>query len=144
VEDPRVIAAIVSGILSTFVALLTSTLAFWGYWRSAKAELEKIYNSRFNERKWEAYQDFVMMQSRQSNVMTPESAEIRGSLLLVASDEVIKAYIDYVSLSFQEEYRETRREKVAAMITEMRKDLGYDSKSSPEVLWTMFESIHEM
>jgi hypothetical protein len=143
-DDPRVIAAVVSGIFSFLVALFTSLLASWVYWRQAKADLDKLYKSRFNEQKWKAYLDFIKMQSRAPNVMKPESAEIKAALLLVASDEVIRTYNEYVSLSFQEDKFEERHEKVAQMIAAMRKDLGYSSKISSRDLWTMFESIHEV
>ena len=143
-DDPRVIAAVVSGIFSFLVALLTSVLASWVYWRQAKADLDKLYKSRFNEQKWKAYLDFIEMQSRVANVMKPESAEIKAALLLVASDEVIKAYNEYISLSFREDKLEERHEKVAQMIAAMRKDLGYSSKVSSKDLWAMFESIYEV
>jgi hypothetical protein len=143
-NDSIVIAAVISGIFSFLVALLTSVLTSWVYWRQAKADLDKLYKSRFNEQKWKAYLDFVEMQSRATNVMKPESAEVKASLLLVASDEVIGAYNKYVSLSFQEDKLEERHEKVAQMIAAMRKDLGYGSEISSRDLWTMFESIYEV
>ena len=143
-DDPRVTAAIVSGIFTFLVAPLTSVFASWVYWRQAKADLDKLYKSRFNEQKWKAYLDFIEMQSRMTNVMKPESAEVKAALLLVASDEVIRAYNEYVSLSFQEDKLEERHKKVAQMIAAMRKDLGYSSKISSRDLWTMFESICEV
>ena len=142
--DPRVTAAIVSGIFSFLVALLTSVLASWAYWRQAKADLDKLYKSRFNEQKWKAYLDFIEMESRMTNVMKPESAEVKAALLLVASYEVIRAYNEYVSLSFQEDKLEERHKKVAQMIAAMRKDLGYSSKIGSKDLWAMFESIYEV
>jgi hypothetical protein len=99
-DDPRVIPAVASGIFSFLVALLTSVVASWAYWRQAKADLDKLYKSRFNEQKWKAYLDFIEMRSRVTSVMKPESAEVKAALLLVASDEVIRAYNEYVSLSF--------------------------------------------
>lgn len=143
-DDPRVVAAVVSGIFSFLVAVLTSVLASWIYWRQAKADLDKLYESRFNEQKWKAYLDFIRMQSRVTNVMEPESAELKAALLLVASDEVVRAYNEYVSLSFQENGLEERHEKVAQMIAAMRKDLGYSSRISSKDLWAMFESIYEV
>ncbi len=75
--------------------------------------------------------------------MEPESAEIKASLLLTASDAVIEAYNEYVSLAFQKDKLEERHEKVARMIAAMRQDLGYSSNVSHRHLWTMFESIYE-
>jgi hypothetical protein len=135
---------ILASIITAFItALATATFTYLGYWRQVEVDLKKEFASRFNEQKWKAYQDFMIMQSRMANAMKPESAEVKIALLLVASDEVIKAYNQYVSLSFQEENREKRHKSVAKMIAEMRKDLGYDSKVNPDDLWTMFESICE-
>lgn len=79
-----------------------------------------------------------------ANVMKPEGAEVKAALLLVASDAVIGAYNEYVSLSFQKDKLEERHEKAAQMIAAMRRDLGYDSKVSLTDLWTMFDSIFEV
>lgn len=48
-DDPRVIETIISGIFSFLVASLASVFASWVYWRQAKADLDKLYKSRFNE-----------------------------------------------------------------------------------------------
>jgi hypothetical protein len=135
---------LVSIVTAFITALVTATFAYMGYWRKAAADLKKELANRFNEQKWKAYQDFVIMQSHVGTVMGPKSAETKIALLLVASDEVIKAYNDYVSLSFKEEKAEERQQKVGKMIAEMRKDLGYDSKISHDELWKMFDSIVEM
>lgn len=143
-DDPRVIETIISGVFSFLVASLASVFASWVYWRQAKADLDKLYKSRFNEQKWQAYLHFLEMQSRMANVMKPEGAEVKAALLLVASDAVIGAYNEYVSLSFQKDKLEERHEKAAQMIVAMRRDLGYDSKVSLTDLWTMFDSIFEV
>jgi hypothetical protein len=130
-------------LVSIITALATAAFAYLGFWRKAAAELRKELDSRFNEQKWKAYQDFMIMQSQFGNVMKPESAQTKIALLLTASDEVIRAYNDYVSLSFQKEKVEERHRKVGEMITEMRKDLGYDTKISNDELWKMFDSIAE-
>ena len=75
--------------------------------------------------------------------MKPEGAEIRIALLLTASDEVIRAFNDYVDLSYQDDRKDERHERIGAMIAAMRKDLGYDTKLSYEELWTTFSMISE-
>jgi hypothetical protein len=49
-----VIIAIASG-------LVTAILTYRGYQKQAKAELEKEYHSRFNEKKWEVYLSYVKL-----------------------------------------------------------------------------------
>ena len=131
-------------ITAFFTTVATAVFTYVGYWRQVEAELKKELASQFNEQKWEAYKNFMIMQSRMVNSMKPESAEIKIALLLVASDEVIKAYNESVSLACREEDREKRKISGAKMIAEMRKDLGYNSQVSLDDLWTMFASIYEI
>ena len=133
-------SALLEGVI---VAIAIGIIGYFGIWPKIKAELKKEYKSRINEQRWKAYQDFMIMQSQFGNVMKPESAKTKIALLLTASDEVIQAYNDYVSLTFQKENVEDRHRKIGEMIAEMRKDLGYDSKISPNELWKMFDSIAE-
>jgi len=130
-------------LVSFIAALVTAALTYLVYWRKVEADLRKEYKARFNEQKWKAYLDFIVMQSRLESQMSHQSTEIRAALVLVASDEVIKAYNDYVSVPLRERSGETFHKRVGVMIGEMRRDLGYDSKVSPEDLWTMYGSIHE-
>jgi len=134
---------LVSIITALITALATATITYIGYWRQVAADLKKEYGSRLNERKWKAYMDFILMQSRLTSVLAPEGAEIKAALLLVASDEVVRAYNGYVTLSFQVDKREERAKTVGEMIAEMRKDLGYASKVNSQELWTMLNSIAE-
>ncbi len=129
-------------IISIISSLATATLTYLGYWRQVQADLKKEYASRFNEQKWKAYKDFMVMQSRMVNSMKPESAEIKVALLLVASDDVIKAYNESL-LMFGSKDPEKRRMSGARLIAEMRKDLGYNSQIDPTELWKMFNSIQE-
>ena len=135
-----IIASIVTALITSVGA---AALAYFGYWRQAAAELKKELNNRYNEQKWKAYQDFMKLQSRAANTMKPEGAEIRIALLLTASDEVIRAFNDYVDLSYQDDRKDERHERIGAMIAAMRKDLGYDTKLSYEELWTTFSMISE-
>ncbi|RJP46308.1 MAG: hypothetical protein C4583_19220 [Anaerolineaceae bacterium] len=135
---------LVSIIIAFLTTLVTATFAYFGYWRQAAAELKKDLANRFNEQKWKAYQEFMIMQSRSTNIMRPESAEIRIALLLTASDDVIEAFNEYISLSFQKDKVEERHHKIGAMIAAMRRDLGCDTKLTHEDLWKIFNSISEL
>ena len=136
---------ILISIITAFItAAVTATFAYFGYGRQASAELKKELAGRFNEQKWKAYLEFILMQSRTSNVLKSDSAEIRIALLLTASDDVIRAFNDYVSLSFQKDKIEERHRKIGAMVDAMRKDLGYNSKLSHDELWQIFNTISEI
>ena len=128
-------------LVSFLTALLTATFTFIGYWRKAKAELQREYKSRFNEKKWEVYQDFALYLARvaQDNYVIDPDDLLKASneLILVGSDEVIDAFNNFVSNSRAEGQNEIISRKMTAVLNEMRKDLGYKSKSDLEHL-TLF------
>jgi hypothetical protein len=59
-------------IVSVITALITALLAYFGFWRQAKVELRKEYESRFNEKKWEAYLSYINLvpMLRELNVLS--------------------------------------------------------------------------
>lgn len=46
-------------LITTITACATAILAYFGFWRQAKADLQKMYESRFNEKKWEVFINFM-------------------------------------------------------------------------------------
>jgi len=93
-------------LVSLVTALATGIITSFLYWRKAKAELQKEYQSRFNKQKWEVYSKFVRMMGRISSAINtdkkpdyaeigPEYREAISRLLLVASDEVVQAFNAY-------------------------------------------------
>ena len=128
--------------VTTFVAfltaLITAAFTFLGYWRKAKAELQKEYESRFNEKKWEVYQDFVLYLANIAqddySIDSVDLIKAINELILVGSDEVINAFNDFVSNSKMESKNKIKSKKMIAVINEMRKDLGYKSKAHLEEL----------
>jgi hypothetical protein len=129
-------------LISVITTLFTAALTYVGYWRHVEAELKKEYASRFNNEKWIAYKNFMIMRSRMVNSMKAESAEVKVTLLLVASDEVINAYNDSVSAMMAGD-DEKKSVSDARLLAAMRKDLGYDTRINPDELLKMFLSIQE-
>jgi hypothetical protein len=56
-----ILLAVLTFLLSISAAYITANITYMGYQKQAKAELEKEYHSRFNEKKWEIYLSFVKL-----------------------------------------------------------------------------------
>jgi hypothetical protein len=50
-------------LISVISASATAILAYFGFWRQAKAQLMKEYLSRFNEKKWDIYIRYIKLVS---------------------------------------------------------------------------------
>jgi len=83
------------------MALATAFLTSWGYWRNAKADLEKEYSSRFNTKKWEVYTAFTalvpeIIGAEAINVDEPAELpsvnSLASQIVIAGSDKVIKAF----------------------------------------------------
>lgn len=112
-----------------------------------EADLEKEYQSKFNERKWEVYVDFAnIIRDMIVNIKAPENKQKQeqkkllrklydfvGDLWIVGSDDVVLAYNAWRSSSSLENDERTQEEKpqvltdLMQIIIEMRRDLGYES-----------------
>ena len=55
-------------LLTIITAFVSSSLVYFGYGRKSKADLEKDYESRFNEKKWEVYIKFVNQLQERMNI----------------------------------------------------------------------------
>lgn len=148
-------------IITAFAtALVTAAFTFLGYWRKAKADLEKEYASRFNERKWEVYTGFAdilhhVFQSAKTGRTnrdlpkhTRKLEEFTSQLWIVGSDEVVEAFNEWLRECRRAEEEIDSTEsliKVSKVLIEMRKDLGYKSSriSPKDVLTTFVKDIEE-
>jgi len=123
--------------------------------------LQKEFESRFNERKWEIFTQFanILYQviegtrsdktGRQMPKIIKRMNEFISQLWIVGSDEVVDAVAEWLRYSRQpEEEKDNTFEslaKLTSILIEMRKDLGYESsKIGPkELLATFIVDIDE-
>lgn len=120
---------------SLIIALVTAFLTSFFYWRQAKADLQKEYESRFNTKKWETYLGmneiiqgiYDREQTVEGNAVNLEDkiSLLRTQILLIGSKEVIAAFGAWQAQRVRyEDYHENTFEKLHALVMEMRKDLG--------------------
>lgn len=131
-------------ITSIVAALLTALLAYIGFWRQAKADLEKEYQKKFNEKKWDIYTKFIksIQELLEQNLSSPggpgigisnriinkidnDLMAIATQMLLIASDDVIKEFSSWRSISTINGF--TQKDSLTTLfdlIVKMRKDLG--------------------
>ena len=149
----EVLPALLVSILGAFA---TSYFAFRFYAPRVKADLQKEFESRFNERKWETYIDFVdimyeALESVKAGRIDRDMKKIVRKLnafvtrlLIVGSDEVVEALSEWMRYSRgagEEELSSTPEGlvKLMAIVIKMRKDLGYESsKVRPKDLLATF------
>ena len=124
-------------ILPILIALVTSVLAIRRYRSQARIDLQKEFDSRFNEKKWEVYLDYIELirgmfyreQNLEANSIKLSDEEIMplaSQILLIGSDDVVKAFQHWQKLRKTKglDHKATV-EVLFAVIMEMRKDLGY-------------------
>jgi hypothetical protein len=117
-----------------------------------KADLQKEYDTRFNERRWETYLHFSkiirkMMEATKAKKLEEIMPEIvadlyqfSGELLLVGSNDVVKSFNKWRANSEpsnKEQQLEMMRSMMGILI-EMRKDLGYSARISPDEFLRIF------
>ncbi len=143
---------LVSILLSVVTALATAFFTSRFYVYRVKADLQKEYESRFNERKWEVYTKFVEFLRLAVQPFSSESEELENSrkadefvssLWLIGSDEVIKAFNEWhkaASLNLEQRRPPDKLwTKMVRVLIEMRKDLGStSSKIDPKDLYALF------
>lgn len=156
-----VTAALISSLIGILAAIVTAFVSSTFYFRQAKADLQKEYESRFNERKWETYTRFsglvnsVFAAAKSGKLdkdmpkFTRELLDIAGQLWIVGSDRVINAYLEWQEHNrgvLKGELENRGLEgllKLAKIVTEMRTDLGYQAdKVSPLDLLGIY--IHDI
>ena len=145
------------------VALTTSYFSARFYSHRVRAELQKEFESRFNERKWEVYMQFAeIIRKLLENTKTNEDKaqkEFRriihdlygftSNLWLVGSDEVVSAFLEWQKNS---RAAANSREaiagldplyKLADILIAMRKDLGYSTShlTAREILATIITDL---
>ena len=130
-----------------------------------QADLEKEYQSRFNERKWEVYADFAKiirdmistLKESESKQKQEQKKSLRklhdfvGDLWIVGSDDVVLAYNAWRATSSFDEDRRTEEQNsqvlmdLMQIIIEMRRDLGYSSSKiePPDLLKTFINDLPE-
>lgn len=134
--------ALVGGVI---VAWATAFFTSRYYANQAKADLQKEFESRFNERKWETYTGFTdtvrrLFESSKADRLSNEEPELihelyqfTGKLWLVGSDEVVRAFVEFQRYNCTPESQGRKAIEVlgrlASVWIEMRKDLGYKSSS---------------
>ena len=142
-------------LISIAGAFATSYFAYRFYSPKLKAELQKEYKSRFNERKWEAYTEFanIIYQVLDNNneedfeedlpTYTSQLHEFLSKLWIVGSDEVVNSVNEWLRYSRKHSYDEQKTGeslvRLINIVIEMRKDLGYkESQIRPKDLLTTF------
>lgn len=124
----------VSIVVPIVTAFATAVLAYFGFWRKAKAELEQEYLKIFNNKKWEVYTEFTKLLHNFSTGQLDDlpgqeqlSAEITiaSQLVLIGSDEVVRAFRDWrkTSMIYGKSQKETK-ERLFTLVVKMRNDLG--------------------
>jgi hypothetical protein len=122
-------------VVAIVAAIATGIVTSWLYWRQAKADLEKEYLKKFNEKKWVVYTEFTsLLQDLLSDKETdfPElerhvsnETALASQIVLIGSDEVVKAFHAWRETSrvYGKTQKETR-EKLFILVATMRNDLG--------------------
>ena len=125
----------ISGLLVNIAtAVATGFVTSWVYWRQARADLDKEYQSRFNTKKWEVYTEFtkllhsfLMSNSADLAGATQQQDEIvlASQLVLIGSDEVVRAFRDWreSSMAYGKSHA-VAKEKLFNLVAKMRNDLG--------------------
>lgn len=127
--------------VSIIGAFAASYFSFRYYAPRLRAELQKEYEIRFNERKWAAYEQFSDIlydvldevgTSKHDKKMPKVIKRLRkflSQLWIVGSDDVVKAVSDWFMYSNRvADEEDTSAEglfKLMTILIEMRKDLGY-------------------
>jgi hypothetical protein len=155
-----ILATILMALFSSIFGIVTAFLSSRFYANQTKADLKKEFESRFNEKKWSAYTGFAKLMGKvlknvrakklndttQAQVAS-EMQDFISELWLVGSDDVIDAVIAWQQFAREHANKEAPSSevifKMAAILIEMRKDLGYTSSQiSPRDLVVTF--IHDI
>lgn len=143
-------------LISIITASITAGLAYFGFWRQAKAELYKEYETKFNSKKWEVYLKFIELLPLERNIAALNSrnpkyrtdddnkeirelenqyhetiANIENEILLIGSRDVINAFITLqrIKLELASPNEKIVVEHLFNVINAMRIDLGKDKSN---------------
>jgi hypothetical protein len=131
-------------LIVSIVGAFTASYFSYRYYRPRlRADLQKEFESRFNQRKWEIYQEFANIlyevldksaTKRFESELPKVIKKLRkflSQLWIIGSDDVVEAVSDWFIYSNREKQSEDSPveglEKLMTIIIEMRKDLGYSS-----------------
>jgi hypothetical protein len=132
----EIVAALVTGVLVAFAtAFFTSRF----YVHRARADLEKEFQGRFNERRWDVYSQFAeilldLIHSDRSQALDVQAAAVGerlrafiGRVWLVGSDDVIRGIIAWRKSSQGQTVMVRGTSGLVALanvLVAMRRDLG--------------------
>ena len=132
---------------SIFVSLLTvfatAVLAWLGLWPKVKADLEKEYSLKFNDKKWEVYTEFAGLvrdmvdeQTFDPDDLHRRKVSLASQIILIGSDDVVSAFQAWHAMAeLLEKGHSDTEDKLFDLIASMRKDLGNKyTRLSKEVL----------
>ena len=118
-------------VIAFITALATGVFASMEVWRRKKADLEREFQKRFNEKKWEVYTEFAKLLQAPSlstfEMDHRQEAEtaIASQIVLIGSDEVVRAFRDWrESAAVHGKAQRVTSEKLFVLVANMRRDLG--------------------
>ena len=121
-------------VVAVVAAFAANALAFFGFWRKAKAELEQSYLLKFNEKKWAVYTDFTQsLQKLLSDTLydlgnddqNATEAALASQIVLIGSDEVVRAFREWrQAVAIHGKSQQATRMKLFTLVAKMRNDLG--------------------
>ena len=153
---------VVPVVLSVIGAFTASYFSYRYYKPRLRAELQNEFESRFNERKWVAYQQFAdilyeMLDKSGTKKFENELPKViqrmrkfLSQLWVVGSDDVMKAVSDWFVYSNREKQANDSTSegliKLMNILIMMRKDLGYStSQIGPtDLLRTFITDLDEI
>jgi hypothetical protein len=147
-------------IVAALPGIITAYFGTRFYTRQAKADLQKEFENKLNERKWKTYTDFAEMvrymieaakNSQNTRVMDDFGSKLMGfagSLWIVGSDEVIRAFNDWRKIQQGVNGKAPDPKegliKLFDIIVAMRRDLGYTGSqtNARDLLATFINDMH--
>jgi hypothetical protein len=136
---PESLIAIITAVVT---AAATTLLAYTLIWPRAKADLEREYLSRYNEKKWSIYIEFVdyvkhLVEAGMSRdrtwmsgrpVLPEKLSGISANLLLIGSDSIVGLFRNWREVTAASgQLSKESLESISEIVLEMRKDLGNTS-----------------
>lgn len=136
-------------VVSIIASSVTAGLAYLGFWRKAKVELQKEFQNKFNDRKWElylknikyinllrdvTYLTFPKLENKDhdkyvalSTEMKDLESQIEFEIMLVGSKQVVESYMKWKKSLIDGVYDNSDTfELMIESINSMREDLGLE------------------
>ena len=133
IDQDSLITAITPALITSIATTLITSLL---YWRKAKADLQKEYESKFNSKRWEVYLKFIdlvriifyrekSIDGHNVELSEDEILSLASQVLLIGSNDVVEAFSVWRKLARERSvYDNQTKEKLVLLINEMSKDLG--------------------